>query len=140
MRGKRTNSFASTHPVNTKKGGAARKAGCFAASGGGGGAWGGISNVIERAQVLRTQKQTQYSTLRGNWARDRRLSDRLPNARKSSISFGRELLASKCSPFYHQSCLELCHRYRTRAGFTALKPNPTFNSDRKSGAKTKYLL
>ena len=32
-----------------------------------------------------------------------------------------------------------CYRYRTRPGFTPLKPNPPFNSERKFGAKTKYL-
>ena len=35
---------------------------------------------------------------------------------------------------------KLCYRYRTHSGFTHLKPNPTFNSDRILGAKTKYLL
>ena len=33
-----------------------------------------------------------------------------------------------------------CCRHRTLSRFTCFKPNPTFNSDRKLGSKTKYLL
>ena len=76
-------------------------------------------------------KKNKHPNLTGNY-------DRQP-----STWVERYLLVSKFPSELHRSTINpvwnIPHRYRTRSGFTHLKPNPTFTSDRKLGAKSKYL-
>ena len=80
---------------------------------------------------MKTEMET---AIRAHFLHERKLLGAYASKQSTYVDWRLCVRRSNINPAY-----KLCYRYRTRSGFTALEPNPTCNSDRKLGAKTKYF-